>query len=171
MEHVGQTDQLNQGFTYFFILRCIVILYLSLLLKEWRVKVLNEQAKVADHEDPKLLSSDIQDKVDSLKREVNYLVSKIKYFRPKTTKKPPTAETNTNSTKSDGDTDKKPEENSSEEKATNGDESQDESSQQQSSSDNQEDFFGDSDNQSTNEDGEPDTTSTEKSTTTENPEL
>lgn len=45
--------------------------------------MLNEQAKVADHEEPKLLSKDITDKVEALKREVNYLLSKIKYFRPK----------------------------------------------------------------------------------------
>ena len=45
--------------------------------------MLNDQAKVADNEDPKLLSSDIADKADELKREVNYMLSKIKYFRPK----------------------------------------------------------------------------------------
>jgi hypothetical protein len=54
--------------------------------------MLNEQAKVADNEDPKLLSNDILDKMDELKREVNYLVSKIKYFKPKT-KKPTTTAT------------------------------------------------------------------------------
>lgn len=53
--------------------------------------MLNEQAKVADNENPKLLSRDVVDKMEELKREVNYLVSKIKYFRPKT-KKPSTDE-------------------------------------------------------------------------------
>jgi hypothetical protein len=50
--------------------------------------MLNEQAKLADHEQPKLLSIDIHNKMEELKREVNYLLTKIKYFRPKTTKKP-----------------------------------------------------------------------------------
>jgi hypothetical protein len=50
--------------------------------------MLNEQAKLADHEQPKLLSADIHNKMEELKREVNYLLTKIKYFRPKTTKKP-----------------------------------------------------------------------------------
>ena len=54
--------------------------------------MLNEQAKVADNEQPKLLSSDIAEKAESLKREVSYLVTKIKYFRPKTTKKPASEE-------------------------------------------------------------------------------
>lgn len=64
--------------------------------KEWRTKMLNEQAKVPDYEQPKLLTSDINDKMDELKREVNYLISKAKYFRPKpktTTPKPKTEET------------------------------------------------------------------------------
>lgn len=66
--------------------------------------MMNEQAKLPENEDPKLLSNDISDKMEELKREVNYLVSKIKYFRPKTTKKPPTAEksnSTSNSTSSD----------------------------------------------------------------------
>lgn len=45
--------------------------------------MLNEQAKVSDSEQPKLLSTDISDKMDELKREIGYLTSKIKYFRPK----------------------------------------------------------------------------------------
>ena len=49
---------------------------------------MNEQAKVADNQQPKLLTNDISDKIDNLKREVSYLVTKIKYFRPPT-KKPP----------------------------------------------------------------------------------
>ena len=58
--------------------------------KEWLVGALNEQAKVKDSEDPKVLSAEIVEKSEALKKEVNYLVSKIKYFRPKTTKKPKT---------------------------------------------------------------------------------
>ena len=61
-------------------------------MKEWRVKLLNEQAKVADNEQPKLLTNDISDKIDNLKREVSYLVTKIKYFRPPTKKPPVKAE-------------------------------------------------------------------------------
>lgn len=61
--------------------------------------MINEQAKVPDNQTPKLLSTDVAEKIDGLKREVSYLVNKIKYFRPKTTKKPivtpkPTAESN-----------------------------------------------------------------------------
>ncbi|CAF0912064.1 unnamed protein product [Brachionus calyciflorus] len=79
--------------------------------KEWRVKMLNEQAKVADNEQPKLLSTDISDKIDELKREVSYLSSKIKYFRPK--KKPSTEEKNKKNTtsKDKEETDKKESEN------------------------------------------------------------
>lgn len=56
--------------------------------KEWKVKLLNEQAKIADNEEPKLLLADINDKAENLKREVSYLVGKIKYFRPPTKKTP-----------------------------------------------------------------------------------
>lgn len=59
---------------------------------EWEEKMLAEQALVKDNETPKLLCSDITDKTDALRREVGYLVSKIKYFRPPTTKKPPVKE-------------------------------------------------------------------------------
>ena len=52
--------------------------------------MINEQAKVPENQNPKLLSTDITEKTESLKREVGYLVTKIKYFRPKTTKKPVT---------------------------------------------------------------------------------
>lgn len=79
--------------------------------KEWRVKMLNEQAKVADNEAPKLLSADITDKIDALKREVNYMVTKIKYFKPKVKK--PAADKNknaTNTTETNGDGEKKQEE-------------------------------------------------------------
>jgi hypoxia up-regulated 1 len=49
---------------------------------DWEKKLTAEQAKVADNETPKLLSSDVQEKSDNLKREIGYLVTKIKYFRP-----------------------------------------------------------------------------------------
>ena len=38
--------------------------YRLLLLKEWRAKMLNEQAKLSDNQDPKLLSNDIADKTE-----------------------------------------------------------------------------------------------------------
>lgn len=61
------------------------------LTKQWEIKLLEEQSKVADYGYPKLLSTDISDKAESLRREVGYLVTKIKYFRP-TTKKTPVDE-------------------------------------------------------------------------------
>lgn len=75
------------------------------------MKMLNEQAKISDNQDPKLLANDITDKIEELKREVNYMINKIKYFRPKTTKKPATSETKANkTTTSEGGDDKKPKE-------------------------------------------------------------
>ena len=56
--------------------------------KEWEAKMVQEQAKTPDNESPKLLSTDIADKSENLKREVGYLVTKIKYFRPPTKKTP-----------------------------------------------------------------------------------
>ncbi len=58
---------------------------------EWEKKMIAEQAKAADNETPKLLSTDIQEKAENLKREVGYLVTKIKYFRPPTKKPEPKA--------------------------------------------------------------------------------
>lgn len=70
--------------------------------------MLNEQAKISDNQDPKLLANDITDKIEELKREVNYMINKIKYFRPKTTKKPATSETKANkTTTNEGGDDKK----------------------------------------------------------------
>jgi hypothetical protein len=90
--------------------------------------MLNEQAKAADNEQPKLTSTDISEKIDALKREVNYLVSKIKYFRPKTTKKPPTSSktngtnTSANKTESDSDSKGKPDGDTQGESGSNGEE-------------------------------------------------
>lgn len=53
--------------------------------QEWKTYQINEQAKLKDSDNPKLLASNIQDKIGALKREVQYLLTKIKYFRPKTT--------------------------------------------------------------------------------------
>ena len=39
---------------------------------EWRSKMVAEQKATADNETPKLLSKDISEKIDALKREVNY---------------------------------------------------------------------------------------------------
>lgn len=62
---------------------------------DWEKKLVAEQAKIADNENPKLLSSDVQEKTDNLKREIGYLVTKIKYFRPPVTKKPKIAKKST----------------------------------------------------------------------------
>lgn len=59
---------------------------------EWEEKLTAEQALAKDNETPKMLCSDITDKAEALRREVGYLVTKIKYFRPPTTKKPPVKE-------------------------------------------------------------------------------
>jgi len=56
---------------------------------EWEEKMVAEQANVPDNQNPKLLSTDIQEKADNLKREIGYLVTKIKYFRPPVKKPPP----------------------------------------------------------------------------------
>lgn len=56
--------------------------------KDWEVKMLDEQSKLAENESPKLTSADINDKIEALRREVGYLVTKIKYFRPPTKKTP-----------------------------------------------------------------------------------
>jgi len=56
--------------------------------KDWQVKLIDEQSKIKVYEDPKLTSVDINDKIDAIKREVSYLVTKIKYFRPPTKKTP-----------------------------------------------------------------------------------
>lgn len=52
------------------------------------MKLIDEQSKLKDYEEPKLTSVDVSDKIDALKREVSYLVTKIKYFRPPTKKTP-----------------------------------------------------------------------------------
>lgn len=63
--------------------------------------MLNEQAKVADYETPKLLSSDISEKMDALRREVSYLITKAKYFRPKPKKTTENVKSNTTKTTDD----------------------------------------------------------------------
>jgi len=128
--------------------------------------MLNEQAKTADNEQPKLTSTDISDKIDALKREVNYLVSKIKYFRPKTTKKPPTAgkannSTNESANKTETDSDSKTKQN--------GDNAEEENGQNGEEKTGQQDFF--EENTEKNEDKPPtdgDTYYEEETTTTGN---
>jgi hypoxia up-regulated 1 len=129
--------------------------------KDWRVKMLNEQAKVAENEDPKLLSSDIQEKIDALKREVNYLVSKIKYFRPKT-KKPPTAEKQQNKTANATNTD--------ESNGTSNEEDESTKNQQEESNKNEDNYFNEEDGDQQDEQNEKTSTTTETSSTN-NPEL
>ena len=71
-----------------------------------------EQSKVPDYEQPKLLTTDIADKIESLKREINYLITKAKYFKPKPKKTVnENDKTNKNKTakeESDKDSSKKP---------------------------------------------------------------
>jgi len=59
----------------------------------WRDQMLSEQERTLPTETPKYLSSDIEDKIVSLKREVSYLLGKAQRFvpKPKTTPKPPTS--------------------------------------------------------------------------------
>ena len=64
--------------------------------------MLEEQSKTPDHEQPKLLTTDINEKIDGLKREVNYLITKAKYFKPKP-KKPATDANKANATKTEND--------------------------------------------------------------------
>jgi hypoxia up-regulated 1 len=133
--------------------------------KEWRVKMLNEQAKVADHEDPKLVSTDINDKIDNLKREVNYLVSKIKYFRPKTTKKPPTKSSKSTSDKTEtSETDEQQQQQQDEQQDQQ--QPQGENNQEQG----QENYFEDSTQNSQSND-ESTTNTQEPDDSTKNPEL
>ena len=94
--------------------------------------MLNEQAKLADHEQPKLLSTDINNKMEELKREVNYLLTKIKYFRPKTTKKPEPETPKKSSSNSTEQTPKDKEESTKSDKEENG------KSEERSSSENEE---------------------------------
>jgi hypothetical protein len=63
--------------------------------------MINEQAKVSDNQQPKLLSTDVQEKIDALRREVGYLVSKVKYFRPKKPVTPKPSASSGNSTTSE----------------------------------------------------------------------
>ncbi|CAF1108117.1 unnamed protein product, partial [Didymodactylos carnosus] len=61
----------------------------------WRATVLAEQERTKPTDTPKYLSSDIEDKIVYLKREVSYLLNKAQRFvpKPKTTPKPPTSST------------------------------------------------------------------------------
>ena len=79
--------------------------------------MLAEQSQVPDYEQPKLLSIDINDKMDALKREINYLISKAKYFKPKPKKKPvsETKETSNKTKTEEGEKDKEEKDNKNEE--------------------------------------------------------
>ena len=63
--------------------------------------MIEEQAKMPDYEQPKLLTTDINEKMDGLKREISYLINKAKYFRPKPKKKPESEKVKTNKTKTE----------------------------------------------------------------------
>lgn len=54
--------------------------------KEWFSTKMKEQKKLADHEKPVLLTSDLKDKIADIDRELRYLVGKAKTTKPK--KKP-----------------------------------------------------------------------------------
>jgi hypothetical protein len=64
-----------------------------------------------------LLSADIADKIDALRREVNYLISKAKYFKPKPKPTPKPTTTKTEETKEDAGKEEKAEKEPEEEKA------------------------------------------------------
>ena len=67
-----------------------------------------EQAKLAAHEMPKLLSKDIAQKASELDREVKYLLNKLKIFKPKKAKestKSTSSADNGNETKKETDED------------------------------------------------------------------
>jgi len=68
--------------------------------RDWEVKMVEEQSKLADNEQPKLLSNDVHDKAEALKREIGYLLTKVKYFRPPV-KKPVKTEKKSNETETE----------------------------------------------------------------------
>ncbi|CAF0839119.1 unnamed protein product [Didymodactylos carnosus] len=77
----------------------------------WRDSLLFEQERTKPTDTPKYLSSDIENKIVNLKREVSYLLNKAQRFvpKPKSTPKPPTSSTSkktTDANKTD-DSDKK----------------------------------------------------------------
>jgi hypoxia up-regulated 1 len=74
---------MNKLMTYYLLFK--YCLYPFRKIKEWLASILNEQSKLKDYEQPKLLTSDLEEKADALKREINYLINKAKYFKPKTT--------------------------------------------------------------------------------------
>ncbi|KAL4229247.1 Hypoxia up-regulated protein 1 [Mactra antiquata] len=51
--------------------------------KEWKDSMVKEQSSLPDYEKPKLLLDDIGSKMQSLDREVKYLINKAKTFKPK----------------------------------------------------------------------------------------
>ncbi|XP_071842320.1 hypoxia up-regulated protein 1-like isoform X2 [Apostichopus japonicus] len=63
--------------------------------KDWFKSKMKEQKKLADHERPVLLTSDLQDKISDIDRELRYLVGKAKTAKPK---KKPSKEKSSNKT-------------------------------------------------------------------------
>uniref|UniRef100_A0A1I8AM22 Hypoxia up-regulated protein 1 n=1 Tax=Steinernema glaseri TaxID=37863 RepID=A0A1I8AM22_9BILA len=55
--------------------------------KSWWAEKSSEQEKLAVNQDPAMTIGDIKDKIKELDRELKYLLTKMKYHKPKTTKK------------------------------------------------------------------------------------
>lgn len=130
--------------------------------KEWEAKMIEEQSKTPDNETPKLLSTDITDKIESLKREVGYLVTKIKYFRPPTKKTPLKTDEKTKTA------------NKTEETVPNSDESRTEESKTEESKTDESKADESKTDESTSDETKSDDSeekTTVKSETTDNPEL
>lgn len=80
--------------------------YASLsLLQTWKNETVAEQEKRSPQERPVLLSKDIESKLALLDREVNYLLNKAKFAKPKAKAK---AKNSTSSEKSNGTSEEKP---------------------------------------------------------------
>ena len=55
--------------------------------KEWLAKAVKEQAKLSDSDSPKLLTSELADKADAIRREMSYLQGKITNYKRQVLKK------------------------------------------------------------------------------------
>lgn len=74
------------------------------LLQTWKNETVAEQEKRSPQERPVLLSKDIESKLALLDREVNYLLNKAKFAKPKAKAK---AKNGTSSDKSNGTSEEK----------------------------------------------------------------
>lgn len=62
---------------------CIVLYNINCILQTWKNETVAEQEKRSTKERPILLSKDIESKLTLLDREVNYLLNKAKFAKPK----------------------------------------------------------------------------------------